>query len=270
MKAIMLAAGVGHRLGCTNGKPLPKILLRFGGKTLLQYHIEALKNLGIDELVLGVGFHHQDIVREIHALGAEDFVRPILNKDYHEGNILTLWTLRQELCQGDPVLLMDADVLYCEELLERLLKSRHENCMLMDRSFDSGDEPVKICVRDGKIIEFRKWLSAEFDFCGESVGFFKLSSDIAKKVIEQTELYIDQGRRQEPYEEAIRDVLLTSPRNTFEFEDITGLAWTEIDFPADVERANFEVLPQMSLAARSPLAAVKELSIIEQDASLRL
>ena len=108
MKAIMLAAGVGDRLGNTGEKPLPKILLRFGGKTLLQYHIETLRQLGIAELVLGVGFHHHEIEREIVALGAQDFVRTVLNKDYHEGNIITLWALRRELCQEDPILLMDA------------------------------------------------------------------------------------------------------------------------------------------------------------------
>ncbi|MHA1165872.1 MAG: phosphocholine cytidylyltransferase family protein, partial [Alphaproteobacteria bacterium] len=191
------------------------------------------------------GYHHQDIEREINALGAQDFVRTVFNKDYQEGNIVTLWALRDELrCRG-PVFLMDADVLYCEELVEHLVNSRHQNCLLIDRDFDPGDEPVKVCVRNGKIIEFRKWLSAEYDFCGESVGFFKLSAGVARKIIIQTELYLSQGRRQEPYEETIRDVLLTSPRGTFAFEDITGIPWIEIDFAADIERANAEILPRI-------------------------
>ena len=33
-------------------------------------------------------------------------------------------------------------------------------------------------------------------------------------------------------------VLLTSQRDTFTFEDITSMAWTELDFAADIERAN--------------------------------
>jgi choline kinase len=250
MKAIMLAAGVGTRLGFADSKQPAKILLRFGGKSLLQFHIEILKRHGIDELVLGVGFHHQDIEKEIAALGAQDFVRTVFNEDYEEGNIVTLWTLRDELCCDEPVLLMDADVLYDEELIERLVNSRHPNCLLLDRGFDPGDEPVKLCIRDGEIVEFRKWLSAEFDFCGESVGFFKLSAEAAKKVITQTDLYLSQGRRHEPYEEAIRDVMLTSPRAAFAFEDITGTPWIEIDFAIDIERANAEVLPQIVAAER--------------------
>ncbi|MEK6205090.1 MAG: phosphocholine cytidylyltransferase family protein, partial [Amylibacter sp.] len=245
MKVIMLAAGVGARLKNLETNPPPKILLRFGGKSLLQYHIEILRQLGIKELVLGVGYCHQDIEREIAALGAEDFVRTVFNKDFQEGNIITLWTLRNELCCEKPVLLMDADVLYCEKLLRHLVNSQHENCLLIDRNFELGDEPVKVCVRDNEIVEFRKWLNVDFDFCGESVGFFKLSSEVARKVIEQTQLYLSLGRRDEPYEETIRDVLLTSPRGTFGFEDITGMPWTEIDFAADVERANSNVLPRI-------------------------
>ncbi len=254
MKVVMLAAGVGARLGYTATQPPPKVLLRFGGKTLLQIHIEILKRHGIDELVLGVGYHHQDIERQIAALGAQDYVRTVFNEDYEEGNIVTLWALRDELCCGEPVLLMDADVLYDEALVERLVNSRHRNCLLLDRVFDPGDEPVKVCVRDGEIVEFRKWLSAEFDFCGESVGFFKLSAAVARKIIVQTELYLRQGRRHEPYEETIRDVLLTSPRGTFAFEDITGMPWIEIDFAADIERANAEVLPRI-LTAEGPRRA---------------
>ena len=72
---------------------------------------------------------------------------------------------------------------------------------------------------------------------------------MAKKIIIQTEHYLRLGRREEPYEEAIRDVLLTSARQTFAFEDITNIPWIEIDFAADIERANTVVLPQI-LAAK--------------------
>ena len=254
MKVVMLAAGIGARLGFAPTKYPAKVLLRFGGKSLLQYHVENFRRLGIDELVLGVGYHHQDIEDEIAALDAQDYVRTVFNEDYEEGNIVTLWALRDELDCGEPVLLMDADVLYGQDMLERLIHSRHENCFLLDRAFDPGDEPVKLCVRDGEIIEFRKWLSAEYDFCGESVGFFKLSAEVAKMVAIQTEHYLRQGRRMEPYEEAIRDVLLTSPRNTFAFEEVTNMPWIEIDFAADIERANTIILP-LILASKVKSAA---------------
>ena len=245
MRAVMLAAGSGTRLGETFTKYPPKLLLRFGGKSLLQRHIEILKRQGLSELVLGVGYRQEEIEQEIAGLGAGNFVRTVFNENFDEGNIVTLWTLRDELCYGGPVLLMDGDVLYDERLIQRLVAPRHKNCVLLDRSFAPGDEPVKLCIRDGKIVEFRKWLSAEFDFCGESVGFFRLSARVAENLIAQTRLYLDQGRRWDPYEEAIRDVVLTSPPGTFAYEDVTGLPWIEIDFAADIERANSDILPRI-------------------------
>jgi choline kinase len=248
MKVVMLAAGIGTRLGPTTAESVPKVLLRFGGKSLLERHIDIFHRLNISELILGVGFHHDEIQQEIDALGAQGFARTVFNKDYDQGNIVTLSTLRDEISCGEPVLLMDADVLYDEGLVKCLVNSRHPNCMLIDRAFVPGDEPVKICVRDGEIVEFRKWLSTEFDFCGESVGFFKFSAEAAEQIMLQTDVSLRQGRRNEPYEETIRDVLLTSPRGTFAFEDVTGMPWIEIDFAADVERANSEILPRISEA----------------------
>ena len=256
MKAVMLAAGTGARLGPAVVERSPKVLLQFGGKTLLQRHVEILRRHGVDELVLGVGYHKEEIEQEIANLCAEDFVRTVFNEDYNDGNIVTLWTLGDELCCGKPVLLMDADVLYDEGLLSRLVYSQHENCLLLDRGFAPGDEPVKLCIRNGEIVEFRKWLSAGFDFCGESVGLFKLSACVAEQVIIQSGLYLAQGRRQDPYEEAIRDVLLTSKDNTFSFEDITGMPWIEIELAADIERANAVVLPRIVTAESERRAAI--------------
>ena len=55
---------------------------------------------------------------------------------------------------------------------------------------------------------------------------------------------IPEGRYEEPYEEAIRDLLLETP-DAFGYEDITGLPWIEIDFPEDIQRAQNEILPQL-------------------------
>ena len=68
---------------------------------------------------------------------------------------------------------------------------------------------------------------------------------MAKKLIIPTGIYIRQDRHQESYEEAIRDILLTLPRDTFSFEDIMGMPWIEIDFAADFEPANTGILPRI-------------------------
>lgn len=170
-----------------------------------------------------------------------------MNPDYRRGSILSLWRARDELSAGRDIVLLDADVLYGLPLLCRLVKSPIANCFLLDRDFEPGPEPVKLCVRGGRLVEFRKAPSPElrYDYAGESVGFFHFSAKAAAELAGRTHAYVHEGRAEAPYEEAIRDLLLADP-NDFGFEDITGLPWIEIDFPQDIRRAEEEVLPALS------------------------
>jgi len=242
MKAFIMAAGIGKRLGTDNEGP-PKCLLEFSGKTLLQRHFDILSHCGISEVVIGVGYRSDHIERAITANGNGIEVSTVFNPDYEKGSVITLKTTLADHLPGDEeILLMDADVLYDHRLLQRLLASGYSNCFLMDRDYEPGEEPVKLCVRENTLVEFRKQVDVDSDFCGESVGFFRLRSDTAQNVINAASTYIDAGDLDTPYEEALRDVLLSAPAD-FGFEDITGLPWTEIDFPEDVVSARENVLP---------------------------
>jgi choline kinase len=143
------------------------------------------------------------------------------------------------------ILLMDADVLYDRRMIDRLLSSHHADCLLYDGDFEAGDEPVKICVRDGRIVDFRKRVDTAFDHCGESVGFFRFSPATARALAARAGEYVSAGRVGEPYEEAIRDLVQAAPPGGFGYEDITGVPWIEIDFPQDVARAQDQVMRQI-------------------------
>lgn len=248
MKAIILAAGVGRRLG-KDGQIQPKCLLKFNGKSLLERHLNYLRHYQIDEVVIAVGYQGQRIQEEIKALGAGNWVSTVYNPDYTKGSVISLWSLRQQLVAGDDILLMDADVLYDRRIIERLVKTNIPNCFLLDRDFEPGDEPVKLCVRDNYLVEFRKQLALGlvYDLMGESVGFFRFGSAAAHRLATRIEQYVADGMDEEPYEEVIRDLLLETPE-IFGYEDITGLPWIEIDFPQDIQRAQNEILPQIEVA----------------------
>ncbi len=241
----MLAAGVGRRLG-KDGQNKPKCLLKFNGKSLLERHLDYLRSCQIDEVAIAVGYQAEMIQNEIKAVEADNWVTTVYNPDYTKGSIISLWTLRQHLAAGDEILLMDADVLYDRRIIERLVKTDIPNCFLLDRDFEPGEEPVKLCVRDGYLVEFRKQVALDltYDFSGESVGFFRFESAIARRIATRTEQYVADGLDEKPLEEAIRDLLLETPE-AFGYEDITGLPWIEIDFPEDIKRAQNEILPQL-------------------------
>ncbi|MDF5706458.1 MAG: phosphocholine cytidylyltransferase family protein [Nostoc sp. S4] len=256
MKAIILAAGVGQRLG-KDGQIQPKCLLKFSGKSLLERHLDYLRHYQIDEVVIAVGYQAEKIQDEIKALGAENWVSTIYNPDYTKGSAISLWTLRQHLAAGGDLLLMDADVLYDRHIIERLVKTNISNCFLLDRDLEAGDEPVKLCVKDGYLVEFRKQVACNltYDLIGESVGFFRFENAIARRLASRTEQYLAEGLHDQPYEEVIRDLLLETPEE-FGYEDITGLPWIEIDFPEDIQRAQNQTLPQIEIAEKRNFAKI--------------
>jgi choline kinase len=244
--AIILAAGVGRRLGDSDDRP--KVLLEFGGRTLLARHLDALHGQGIDDVSITVGHRRELIEAEVSRLGWRDRVALVENPRYREGSLLSLWAQASRLRSGRPALLMDGDVLYDQRMIASLLAAPGENALLVDRDIEPGDEPVKVCFRGGLVVDFRKRPEHAHDWHGESVGFFRFSAATAAALAERCASYAEAGRTELEYEEAIRDLIVAEP-SRFCAADVSGLPWIEIDFEADLARARREVLPRLDAGA---------------------
>ncbi len=245
MKAIILAAGIGNRLGNLSSKQ-PKSLLEFEGKSLLKRHIEILLANQINDITIVTGYKSEIIMS--HLEDSAISINYIYNDRYTEGSIISLGCAHEILFNEPEFILMDADVLYDQEMIRRLVKTEIKNCLLLDKDFAPGDEPVKICVdNNDNINEFRKQIAddLEYNTQGESIGFFKFTKLIGTSLLGRIDDYLAKGENDTPYEEAIRDLLLTYPEQ-FGYEDVTGIPWIEIDFPEDIKRAQEEILPALS------------------------
>ena len=244
MHAIILAAGRGNRLAEFNPDGRPKCLLEFGGKSLLARQLDILFNLGVRHVTLVVGYEADFIIDHVGTLASRPEVAFVYNPAFIKGSVLSLLAAQEAMTSGESVLVLDADVLFHPQIMQSLIESVHENCYLIDQDFVPGDEPVKVAIQKGKMVEFRKALPVdlEFDTLGESVGFFKFNGDCAAKIVQTCANYRAEGLLDAPHEEALRDVLLARP-SAFACEDVSGLPWLEVDFPEDVERAIKQVLP---------------------------
>jgi choline kinase len=251
MRAIILAAGRGQRLQQPEHQQIPKCLLPFGGKTLLERHLLALRECGVSQVVLALGFKRELIEAEIDRMRVRPAPEIVINPGFELGSVLTVHTAAEPLARGGEVLLMDADVLYHRRILQALVAGDGPaNRVLMDRDFEAGDEPVKLCLRAGVPVELRKRLAPdlEYDTVGESVGFFRFDAAGARRLAEIVAGYVARGASDMPHEEAVRD-LIRERKQAFDVADVTGLPWIEIDFPNDLVRAEREILPEIESGA---------------------
>ena len=240
MKAIIYAAGRGTRLRLDT----PKILLEFGGRTLLEWHALRLREAGVREVVLVTGHLREQIAELLPGICIpyEVTVREIVNPRFHEGSLLSLKVSLPEIEDSyEPLLLMDADVFYPVGMLDRLIRSPHPTVLLLDREFSTDDDdPMLVPVKNGRPIDFRKQWSGDAEFVGESIGFFKIAPVDFPLLIKETRARSRGSSCADSYDDVLRTLVLAG---RFGYEEVTGLPWIEIDFPSDLVHAQKQLVP---------------------------
>ncbi len=240
MKAIILAAGRGKRL-----KPFTdnnhKCLIEIGGRTLIDRCLSTLSDSGVKEIVIVVGHLKEKIIEKTGSGFKDTNIRYIINEEYERGSILSLWHARCEL--NDDVIILDADVLFPQELLRRLFRSDNPNSFLMDVDFRDTGEEMKLVAREGRVMEISRHLPDNlYDEVGEGVGFLKLSGRDAPLLKSALEDFIRKGIVDVDYEDVLNKLVKYCDIG---YEKVEGLPWIEIDFKDDIERAE-KILPQIS------------------------
>jgi choline kinase len=239
MKAIILAAGIGKRFKEVTDQR-PKCLIEIHGKTLLERALNALGAAGVKDAAVVIGYRGEMIKQKIGPTGAGVQVRYVFNDRYEKGAILSLWSAREEF--NDDILIMDADVLFPVALIARLVRSTHTNCFLLDASAVNTGEEQMLLTRGGRVLDIVRGGSGDFDLIGESVGFLKVSGSDAPLLRAILDDLVAQGRDTIEHEEAFPIFLA---QRVVGFERVDDLPWIEIDFPADLEQAEREVLPRI-------------------------
>lgn len=254
MNAVIYAAGRATRLGRAHAHR-PKILLEFGGRSLLEWHALRLAAVGVDRVFVVTGHAHELVADAIPGIEARTGVTMVelFNPDFCEGSVLSMNVSIPVLAGArEPVLVMDGDVLYDGRMLPRLLESPERTALLVDRSYVAmDDDPVLVPLRGGRPFELLKGWTGEADAVGESVGFFKVDPADLPLLVSETRTRAEGGRRRESLDEVLRAMVVAG---RFGAVDISGLPWTEIDFPHDVEYALNTVLPQCEGPVPDPKA----------------
>ncbi len=245
MNAILYVAGRAARLGAATGGR-HKVLLEFGGKSLLERHLMHLAQLGVPRLDVVTGYNREQLQAAFPALQARYGVEIVehFNEAFLEGSALSMLTSLPALeAVKDRVLIMDGDVLYDIRMLQALVDSPERTALLVDRNYSTADDdPVLVPMRKGRPFDFVKKWTGEADTIGESVGFFKLDAADLPVLIRETKGRATGAGRSDSYDDILR---VLAKAGSFGAVDVTGIPWTEIDFPQDLEYANGTILPKL-------------------------
>tara|TARA_Y100000996_G_scaffold77404_1_gene52171 strand:+ start:96 stop:815 length:720 start_codon:yes stop_codon:yes gene_type:complete len=231
MKAFILAAGVSRRL-YPHTYDIPKCLLEVGGKPIIHYQLDALKNLGVTDITMIVGYHREMLMMNVEKNFPDLNFNFVINHHYFETNTAYSIHIGRDKLDSQ-VLLMNADVIYPKALLEKVFSSNYKTVLAVDIKACGKEEVKVIDGGQNKIVAIGKDLIEE-QCLGEFIGVAKLSKDFVDIFRRSISDLIDAGGKNDYFEAAIQPLL---DKVDTHFIDISEYPCLEIDFLEDLESA---------------------------------
>lgn len=235
MKAVILAAGMGKRLG----SHLPKCLVEVNGKSILERQVSILKNY-VDEIIVVTGYKHAIVERIAQKLGVTTVWNPLVFCE----NIVSLFFGVTKV--KGPFIILNGDTLVNENIIKHLVDTKG-NVLVVERwkesenvddpmfCHDYDKEAMKVEFDGKKILNVSKKIG-RWESWGEYIGLAKIGNN--RKLQEEVEGLIGNGYVHEWYESVfnamIKKGIVFHPMATY------GLGfpcWNEIDTKEDLEEA---------------------------------
>ncbi len=237
-QAVILAAGTGSRLGrLANGKP--KCLLPIRNRTLLEIQIDSLLRQGVQEVCVVAGYRRELIEPVVDSFACCSM---IVNPVFADTNSLySLWLTRDWL--RGAFACTNADVVAHPEVYRRVLHAA-ATAVGCDRQTGHDEEQMKIEVDCGRVVSMSKNMPAQ-QSNGENVGLVRFDQQGYAAMLPLMEQIIAAGGHGSWVPAALNHLAVTRQLE-IEAVDVTGLPWTEIDFPEDLAFARREVWPLIS------------------------
>jgi choline kinase len=238
MKAVILCAGRGIRL-LPYTQEIPKCLLKFSTKSILEHAIENFKEVGIEQILLVTGFREERIKELIKERGYSH-ISYVTNNDYFQTN--TAFSLNLALKHmDDDFILINGDVIFDRTILTDLLDHPKKNCVVVDKSIDLNEEEVKVITQNGIISRIGKDLNPA-KCMGEAIGINKISCNTILPLVNEFNSLEKNGELNHFFEKGFD--LLTNKSCPFGIL-LTNKPWAEIDTQDDFNYAKDEIYAKL-------------------------
>ena len=239
MQAIMLAAGMGRRLGKYTGENT-KCLLPVAGRTLLERAVDALKAAGIGKLVIVVGYRAGNLKKFAAERIRGIEIEYVENADYATtNNIYSLWLAREQLAADDTIL-MESDLIYEPGVIRALVEHPAPDAATVARYEQWMDGTVTLLDEHDRIVEFVEKKNFAFNRAGEyykTVNIYKFSRKFTQgHYLPFLEAYIRAYGQNEYYELVLKAIAHLAHSGLQAFK-LAGQKWYEIDDAQDLDIA---------------------------------
>lgn len=228
MQAIILAAGIGRRLGnLTDG--LPKCYLSLNGERIFERHLRLLRSRNIKDIIVVTGYKKEKVESDFRAAGIEFVFNPF----YATTNVLTSFWFGARFLRGEFIFL-HADTVFEERILDDLLE-REGDALLSVDFHPCGEEEMKVKTKGNIIVDINKTMSPQ-EADGEFIGLARFSTSTLKLLQREAEHCLVENHFDKFFEFALQRLIqqgLVEARAS----SVMNSHWCEIDFPEDYKRA---------------------------------
>ena len=236
MKALIIAAGKGERLGPVNST---KVLERILGLSLLERVILSTREAGVKEFYIVIGYRGDDVVT---ALGDGTrfgvHINYIRNEQWEKGNGHSVLAAKDKL-EHERFFLLMGDHLFDSNILKLLSETEFSGSCLVctDKNLSTIfdlPEVMKVLVEDGHIRAIGKDIGK---FNAVDCGIFLCTGELFDAI----EKSIANGR-----DELFQAIALLAKRDRAKAFDISGSFWFDIDTPRDLKEAKKRMLKSLA------------------------
>ena len=239
MKAVILAAGFGSRLGSLT-KATPKCLIKVNGRRLLDNALECLYQNGIEEVIIVIGYLAEKVKDYLGYQYRSMRLTYVTNKEFHRTNSLySLWLASEHF--NDDTLLLEGDLFFEESIIKKICQSHNPNIMVVDDYQPFRQSNAVIIDENGyvKHMVTEKDQAEGFDFTGKLItaNMYRFCREFMHEyLVPALKAPLQQNNIDELYDTALSEVV-NSQSVPILAVSVSGLRWYEIDTPEDLQRA---------------------------------
>ena len=240
MQAIILAAGMGRRLGELTQNNT-KCMLSVNGVRLINRALECLSEVGVSRVILVVGYMAQNLIDYVgYCYKGMDIIyvnNPIYDKT---NNIYSLYLAKDYLLCED-TLLLESDMIYDSSVVKRLIEDDYPNLALVDKYERWMDGTVVTLDSENKIKSFiskNQFNYSDVESYYKTVNIYKFSKEFsATHYVPFLSAYCQALGNNEYYEQVLRVITLLD-KVPLKALPLNGEKWYEIDDVQDLDIAS--------------------------------